>query len=166
MPSNDLVKTKSAPKAPNLRPFLISLTLTLLLIGMVGWQNRPACNEPFREDSIIGLANGQKLGVEIAADPSTREKGLSGRDCLPSNSGMLFSFSRLGLYNFWMKDMRFAIDIVWIDDSHKIVTIKPNIVPSSYPESFTGATPAQYVLELTAGQAAALGLTVGQTLTF
>ena len=103
--------------------------------------------------------------VEVADTESTREQGLSGRLNLPEGQGMLFVFDTDGSWGIWMKDMRFAIDIVWADASGAIVTVSSNVAPDTYPEkSFYPIAPARYVLELPAGFTTAHGIAAGSKL--
>ena len=101
------------------------------------------------------------VAVEVADTESLRERGLSGRSDLRSGNGMLFVFDTDGLWNIWMKDMRFPIDIVWADVSGMVITIASNVAPDTYPKSFFPSAPARYVVELPAGFAAANGIVEG-----
>lgn len=94
---------------------------------------------------------GQTLEVKLATNPYEREQGLSGRISIKENEGMLFVFPTPGKYNFWMKEMNFPIDIIWLDRDFHIIYIKKNIPPSSYPESFGPEKDSMYVLEVLAG---------------
>ena len=89
--------------------------------------------------------------VYVARSPAERELGLGGRKGLASSTGMLFVFDINGDYGFWMKDMQFDIDIVWIDENKRIVHVESNVLANSYPQVFRPTTPALYVLELPAG---------------
>ncbi len=119
----------------------------------------------FSDDKQIGIGQ-ERLSVEVAATESARQKGLSGRTCIETNEGMFFIFNHLDEYSFWMKDMKFPIDIVWIDSDHKVVTVKPNVSPATYPRSFVSARPAQYVLELQAGRSQSLDIQEGTKVNF
>lgn len=77
-----------------------------------------------------------------------REKGLSGFAGLDENEAMLFIFPESGLYGFWMKDMLFSIDILWLDDSYRVVSFEKNISPDTFPKSFYPKNPSRYVVEL------------------
>jgi hypothetical protein len=99
--------------------------------------------------------------VETAATEVARERGLSGRDSLAPNTGVLFVFDTDGEWGIWMKDMKFSIDILWLAEDGTVVTIAPNTSPDSYPQSFRPTAPAHYVLELPAGFAAAHSIGVG-----
>lgn len=95
--------------------------------------------------------NNIELTVEIAEKPEDKATGLSGRERLGEDHGMLFVFTRPDIYSFWMKDMKFPIDIIWIGDGKQIVDIHESVSPETYPESFRPKAPAQYVLEVEAG---------------
>ena len=93
---------------------------------------------------------GQKITIEIADTDQAREKGLGGRDSLLEDGGMLFIFPEDGVYSFWMKDMRFPIDIMWLSADGRIVDLLENVSPDTYPTAFSPKKPARYVLELPA----------------
>jgi uncharacterized membrane protein (UPF0127 family) len=91
------------------------------------------------------------ITASIADTPALQERGLSGKINLVENEGMYFIFDKAGFYPFWMKEMNFPIDIIWIGDDLRIVDITPNVLPSSFPETFVSQAPARYVLEVNAG---------------
>ena len=95
-----------------------------------------------------------------------RQKGLGGRDGLEDDEGMIFIFPEPGPYGFWMKDMHFAIDMIWIDNEKKVAGILSDISPDSYPDIFVPPRPIVYVLELTAGGAEKFGIATGTQLVF
>ena len=108
--------------------------------------------------------------VEVADTDAAREQGLSGRTSLGEGSGMLFVFNSPGMYGFWMKDMNFSIDMLFIDASGSVVTIAADASPAGYhlnpPQVFNPASPVLYVLEVPAGFATSHGVTVGEQVTF
>jgi uncharacterized membrane protein (UPF0127 family) len=108
------------------------------------------------------------LQVEVESTEAAREQGLSGRTSLSEGKGMLFVFQTLGVYGFWMKDMNFALDMLFVDASGKIVTIVQDATPESYlqnpPQVFYPKSPILYVLEVPAGFAAAHNIQEGMTL--
>lgn len=89
--------------------------------------------------------------VAVADEPKEQEKGLSGKNNLPKNRGMLFVFGKPDYYSFWMKDMKFPIDIIWIDENLRIINIEKNITPDTFPKKFIPQLPAKYVLEVNGG---------------
>lgn len=104
---------------------------------------------------------GQTIRVMVADTPETRERGLSGREGLAQGEGMLFIFSKDGRYAFWMKDMRFAIDILWISREGLIVDIRKDVSPTTYPAAFEPRMEARYVVELPAGWAEEYRVEIG-----
>jgi len=104
--------------------------------------------------------------VEIASTNTQRRLGLGGRDSLANDSGMLFVFDQNFYHSFWMKDMRFNLDIIWINEDMEIVHIERNLSPDTYPQSFTSTLPARYVLELNGGSYLKYSIHLGQTVKF
>ncbi|MDD5165618.1 MAG: DUF192 domain-containing protein [Candidatus Pacebacteria bacterium] len=102
----------------------------------------------------------------IAKDDATREAGLSGQKMLPKGVGMIFAFDTAGKYGFWMKDMDFSLDMIWIDANKRVVGVTKNVLPSSYPFVFMPPKDILYVLEMNAGSVTEFGLTTGTQLKF
>ncbi len=111
----------------------------------------------FNNDIVVSIKN-SSFRMEHADTPEKRQQGLSGREKIRENEGMVFSFEQEGRQCFWMKDMKFNLDIVWIDYWEKIVHIEKNVSPSTYPKSFCPELPAKFVLEFKAGTADRLQL--------
>ncbi len=118
---------------------------------------------------------GQNVQVDLALTTATQEQGLSGRTSLAPNTGMLFVFPTPNKYLFWMKDMNFPIDMIWLapsvggDDDAKVVYIAKDATPASYPSTFgPGANDqdALYVIEVPSGFADANNLKVGDSVLF
>jgi uncharacterized membrane protein (UPF0127 family) len=105
---------------------------------------------------------GVRLSVEVADTPSKRGRGLSGREMLPENSGMLFVFDTPGRYGFWMYGMKFPLDIIWIDERLRVVYFVENAQPCvNICETHEPPADALYVLEVNAGFVKKYGLKVG-----
>lgn len=107
---------------------------------------------------------GVHILVRLVDTDKTRELGLSYFSQLPEKQGMLFSFPQGDTYGFWMKDMNFPIDIVWIDENLKIIDRTINVLPSTFPNIFTPKAPVKYVLEIPANTADQYGLFVDTSL--
>ena len=107
---------------------------------------------------------GYDLSLETLTTSSAREKGLSGRDGLGLHEGMLFVFPKDDRYGFWMKDMKFPIDILWLDAGYTIVDTVQAVQPDSYPQVYTPRVSARYVVELPAGFFVEHSLKIGNTL--
>jgi uncharacterized protein len=91
------------------------------------------------------------LSLEIADTEAERVQGLSGRESLPENTGLLFVYTEDSFPGIWMKDMRFPIDIAWLDKDFTLIDLEANVDPATYPRVFTPSQPARYVLETPAG---------------
>jgi len=96
--------------------------------------------------------NNTEILVEIAQNEQQRTKGLSGRNFLPKNQGMLFIFDKPDYYPFWMKDMLISLDFIWINED-KIVQLNKNVKPEDFqhPNTLQPRTPIDQVLEVNAG---------------
>ncbi|MBP6857738.1 MAG: DUF192 domain-containing protein [Candidatus Pacebacteria bacterium] len=101
-------------------------------------------------DTTISIS-GVKIPVTIADTDEQREQGLSNTQYLEPNTGKLFVFNNPGDYGFWMKDMNYPIDIIWIDKNTKIIGISKDLRPETYPEIFYPPSEVVYVLEVNAG---------------
>ena len=110
--------------------------------------------------------NGRPLSVEIADEPYEQARGLSGRDFLGENDGMLFIFSQPGKHGFWMKNMKFPLDIIWIDENLTIVDITKNLSPATYPATFAPSSPVKYVLEINTGWSDKNSVRLGDIVSF
>ena len=64
---------------------------------------------------------------------------------------MLFVFDAPSRYGFWMKDMNFAVDIVWIDERSRVIDVEKEVTPETFPQVFYPDQPVKYVLELPTG---------------
>ena len=105
---------------------------------------------------------GVNISARVADTDNTRKLGLSYFNSLPDGQGMLFVFPQVGTYSFWMKDMNFALDIIWVDENFEIIDRILNALPSSYPKTFTPSGPARYVIELPANTLDRDGFLIGK----
>ena len=120
-------------------------------------------NDFYYEKKEILIGN-KKIIVDIADDDLKREKGLSGRERLNDLEGMLFIFDKEGRYGFWMKDMNFSIDIIWINEKNEIVYIEKDLNPESYPNVYYPDSDSSLVLEVVSGFSEENNLKVGDIL--
>ena len=105
---------------------------------------------------------GDSVVVDIVDTDALRARGLSGRKGLVPHTGMLFIFPKDGVYKFWMKDMKFSIDIIWLKSDGTILGMAHSLPPESYPQSFAPSGEARYVIEVPAGYANERGIKVGE----
>lgn len=124
-------------------------------------ERAPASEEWPTAEVTVGM---HRVQVEVADDATRRARGLSGRRSLAEGHGVLFPYASADRYGFWMFDMHFDIDIVWIRDgrivdvTHRAVHDPPGELPIYRPR-----VPADLVLEVPAGTADRLGWAPGHS---
>ena len=153
-------KTASAPRNIFVGGLLLLLAVTLL--NPVSRQALECTSYHMPVTSTLAVGNKQ-IATELVTTQAEQEKGLSGRPCIKDNQAMLFDFDRSDQSNhcFWMKDMRFAIDMVWLDSDKRVVYSARDVQPATYPTNFCPGRPTRYVLEMKANTAFMMGLNVG-----
>lgn len=102
---------------------------------------------------------GNKFKVELSDTAEKRQKGLGERENICKSCGMLFVFPEPGNYSFWMKDMKFPLDIIWVSNG-KIMYIAKNISPG-FKGIINPSLPADKVLEINAGLCDKYGIKEG-----
>ena len=146
---------------------IIGIVLIVAVIGVGVWWYRNiwhGCNPQLPEEQLtVGSA---QFTVEMATTMTQQACGLSGRTGLADGHGMLFLFSSPNIQNFWMKDMNFALDMVWISDD-KVVGFAQDVPPPMPGEQlwelkiYTSPPGVDKVLEIPAGTVAKDGIQVG-----
>ena len=114
------------------------------------------------EIALVGINDGTNDGraviaVEFARNEAERRQGLMYREELAAGTGMLFIFAGEGMRGFWMKNTLIALDMVFFDSAGRFVSLHRDVPPLTLA-SRQSAGPAQYVLELNAGEAKRLGI--------
>lgn len=158
------------------RRLLLGLGGLVVVIGLivtVGVASRsPAQQVQIIDHQIMELrtADNQVLAVEVVTQPESITQGLSGRRQLGAQ-GMLFIFERPVTPSFWMKDMLFDLDLVWVRNG-QVVAVTPSVphpasnTPDSALPVYQPPQVVDMVLEVAAGDATKFSLTVGQHLSF
>ncbi len=161
---------------------LLLLVVAILIFGgglsSMGFISNKSGEATLSASTGANIKNGVDIIVKslnikatVVSTADQRSKGLSKIESLPVDEGMLFVFGQKGRYQFWMKDMKFPIDIIWIDENKKIVNITANALPQPgkpdkdltiYDSSFD----AKYILEINAGLSKANNLQVGDVVDF
>jgi hypothetical protein len=145
---------------PKLKPWaLIIICLAVISGAVYGIYLRQTAGITLR-------ASGQAYHLASAKTEAVQEKGLGDRASMPADQGMLFIFNTQAVRCFWMKDMHFSLDIIWLNSAKQVVFIEPKASPDTYPQSFCPPELAEYVIELNTGQAAVANIRIGQTLSF
>lgn len=129
--------------------FCVATLATFLLVS--GSKNNKV--EPIVVERPRAILGSTEIDIEIANTPETRERGLSGRESIAKNRGMLFAFKKPDIYCFWMKDMKFSIDILWLRDDGTVTQIAENAMPTAQPERICPKEAGRYVLEVASGVA-------------
>lgn len=104
--------------------------------------------------------------ARVVSTESTREKGLSGTTHLPEGEAMLFVYGHDNRWGVWMKDMHYAIDVIWLDESKKVVDFVTSVSPSSYPRVYVPSKPARYIVEVPSGTVKSKSIRTGQLALF
>ena len=109
--------------------------------------------DPYR-DGVVTLRD-HPIRVELATTPDEQAQGLMHRTALPTDAGMLFVFNESKTRTFWMKNMLIPLDLLFLDDSGKIVMIYRRVPPCMQTpcELYSSVVPISYALEVRAGEA-------------
>ena len=144
------------------------LLIVAALGALLAWRMIFGRPNPPLASSVVTI-NGHAFSVELARTSIEQTRGLSGRTNLGADDGMLFLFSKPGIQNFWMKDMNFPIDIIWIGGG-KVLGFQES-APMPAPGAQLWQLPiynspdgVDTVLEVNAGVVAKDGIMVGDTI--
>jgi uncharacterized protein len=142
---------------------LLIFVLLVLLLMLLFFRLK----NPFSEKETQIKIKDTVFTVELADTQEKRVKGLSGRESLSSGHGMLFVFNKAGYHSFWMKDMNFPLDFIWIREN-KIVEITKDVLPIDYkpPNILSSKEKADMVLEINAGETNIYNLRIGDKFSF
>lgn len=148
------------------KPLGVIIILLLVIIFTLSYQNKTTQDsQGFKELTVI-VNESLTLKTDVSSTSNERTIGLSKYDSLKENQAMLFVFEEKGFYSFWMRDMKFPIDIIWLNENKEIVSIRENADPSEYPQSYYPEAEALYVLETVAGFVTKNQLEKGQQLSW
>lgn len=141
--------------------FILGLFIALVATGFLVYGSGIINKEKHGKVAL----RGQDFDVLVADNPIKRSRGLSGRESLAENEGMLFLFSGAGYQVFWMKGMLIPIDIIWVKDN-RVVGFEKNVQPepgvkSSRLKRYAPPEAVDKVLEVRAGTVERLGVQVG-----
>ena len=134
-------------------PWFSFLFLFLMLLSSVAYKEIEyvLAEEQKQNQTALVTVGGVNLITSLSTTPDAQSKGLAIRDSLNENEGMLFIFETPQKYSFWMKDMKFPIDIIWINQDGKIVHIEKNLPPCVFLlpcPSYAPKDDSLYVLEV------------------
>ena len=162
------------------KKIILILSIPIVLFAVFS-HYRNSENIAFTGYNKVNIAMGDsRILAYIADDQVKAEKGLGGITNLDEGNGMLFSFEQILDKNkylngqdyrkeksgIWMKDMKFPIDIIWLNHLFEIVDIKEKVSQYSYPEIFYSKGDFLYILELPYGFSSKNSIKVGQKIKF
>lgn len=144
------------PQRPPARPAAAALAFALAA----------ACSAAAsRADGAWVSVAGERYDVEVVETPEAQQRGLGYRDALAPGTGMLFPYARADYHAFWMKGMRFDIDILWIREGRVVHIERRAAAQPGAPEAalkvYRPRAPADAVLEVNAGEAEKHGWRIG-----
>ena len=154
----------------NIIVFLALIILTLVSVSLVSnLSNNSKVVQSYSSSEFVTIGD-NKINIVIADTDESRMRGLAIYDSLADGEGMLFDFGKKNIFpNFWMKDMKFPIDIIWINDN-RIVHIDHNVQhepgrSDSELTLYTPPKPIDYVLEVSANYTINNGIEIGNSVT-
>ena len=121
--------------------------------------------------TIVTLPNGKRITAEAARNQIDLLRGLMFRESMPAERGMLFTHPDQAIYHDWMYQTKMPLDIIWMDQDHRIVEMSLKTPPCTSKSArecpnYGGNFKSRFVLEVNAGEAEANHLAVGQELVF
>lgn len=141
------------------KPFFI-LVIIFFVFFLLFWnKNTNFSNELF---NCRYAQIGQKTFIlERSFTDESRQIGLSNRPFMEENKGMIFEFENKSIYDFWMKEMLFPIDIIFVDNN-VVTDIYKSVKPEDFPNTYSNTRPANFVIELNSGETEKIKIKVGE----
>ncbi len=152
------------PGLSTTRPLRAAIVLgAALLYAWLAWGAPPSSDDGAQRSLWLG---DERFEVELATTPASRKRGLMHRPPLAADRGMLFVYPDEAPRSFWMKNVSFAIDILYLDTNWRIVDRYDSVPPCRRDPcpGYPSAAPTRYVLELPAGTARRLEIKTGDHL--
>jgi len=133
------------------------LLLCLLLIG---------CSTDTTPTTQRVTLRDRTFTLELALDDATRYKGLSGREAIAEDGGMLFVFPHARVLQFVMRDCPAPIDVIFLGPNGRIVALhamrpEPGVAEADLAR-YSSKWDAQFAIEVKGGTIAQLGLEPGE----
>jgi hypothetical protein len=145
---------------------MVVVLAALVLGGCGSAQSREA-----QDLTIVTLPNGKEIKAETVYRDLEITRGLMFREKMAGDRGMLFLHPKMDKYQYWTYNLKFPVDIVWMDEQHKVVEVYPNAPPCTLQSArecttYGGRHLARFVLEMNANTAVPNGIREGVYLTF
>lgn len=143
---------------------LLAILLFLFSGVLLVATNQPhdAQQKPSPNKELVTIEN-TKFSLYTPRLGHEQKIGLAAYDSLGETEGMVFDKPREQVIGIWMKNMKFDIDILWVDNTNTVIHIEHSVKKESYPHTYYGAQKklARYVIELSAGAAEKYGIHTG-----
>jgi len=139
-----------------MKKVLLTFAILLIIVGGIYFTNnyfKAGGTISFFKKPAVAIIDNQNFNINVAVLEKDKEVGLSEMNSISQNQGMIFLFDKPEYYSFWMKNMKFPIDIIFINND-QIVTIRDNakvIMSEETPMIYSSTQPADKVLEIQAG---------------
>lgn len=151
----------------------LALVVVFLLVFGRGFTSTSflSTGQQSQKNEVLVTIKNLQLNAKIVDTVEERKNGLSKIESLPLDQGMLFVFDKTDTYGIWVKDMKFAIDILWVGEDKTIVDIAENVAPEpdKLDKDLTIYRPkaaSRYVLETNAGIVRSNDIQIGDKLDF
>lgn len=144
--------------------YILIGAIYLTILGAAMWSTSSKVNAPTIKTESCKRVGTICYDLEKADTNESRIRGLSGREVLAENAGMLFVFDSDGEQCMWMKDTLISLDMIWLDSSKRVIKIEENITPDTFPTAFCPPSPARYVIELNQGEIKKNRILAGDTI--
>jgi hypothetical protein len=140
----------------------VLIILLIIIAGVLGYLGI-ATYFGTQWKTSLELKNGMVLTPYVMDSPFELGTGLTKKGHIEDSSGALFIFDHEGYYKFWTKDMKFPVDIVWINEGWQVVDITKDARPCSGGDcpTYMPKKPARYILEINGGLADRYNITEG-----
>ena len=123
-------------------------------------------NQPSPSPTTSAQIGSLTYNLELAQTNNQRIQGLSGRDLLQPQQGLMLTYRQAADHGIWMKDMRFALDIIWLDTNRRVIGLAQEVQPDSYPQVYRADQASQFIIEIGAGQVERAGLKLADKVKF
>lgn len=142
--------------------------LALLVLAGCGADSASSVNS--LNTRIVTLPDGTKFRAELVTAQADLLRGLKYRDSLAQDAAMLFAYGKPGFYRYWMFEVKFPIDIIWLDQNRRIVQVVHKAPPCPGPDVscplYGGDFESLFVVEFNAGTAMKHNLKPGMVIDF
>ena len=125
----------------------------------------PASTQPLQVVVFSTRGSDTHFTVEVVDTDEARSRGLTFRESLPEDRGMLFVFPDESVHSFWMKDTKIALDMIFVDSVGRVVGVIEAAQPMTTSPRNVGR-PSRYVVEIAAMMARKHGIGRGTTIRF